>query len=193
MQPRTEQVERERSTHPVGEPRGDETELYQRHHRALVRAVSRAIDTTPELVEDACQTAWTILLRRQPERNSLCGWLYVVALREAYRLAAIERRDAHLEDLHARVAWDSRVADDATLDNHVEAREALEALANLPEGQRRDFTLLIAGFSYGEIAATTAGRTYTNVSKHLAKARARIRLDNSGRQGPRTSASALVE
>jgi RNA polymerase sigma factor (sigma-70 family) len=187
MQPRTERVEGDRRIHPVGELRGDETALYQRYHRALVRAVSHAVRTTPELVEDACQTAWTILLRRQPDRSSLFWWLYVVALREAYRLSAIERRDAHLEDLHTRVAWDGRVADDATLDNHVEAREALQALASLPEGQRRDLTLLVVGFSYREIAAMTGRRSYTNVHKHLAKARARIRLSTLRQTGAKTT------
>ena len=34
----------------------------------------------------------------------------------------------------------------------------------------------MAGFSYHEIAALGGGRTYTNVNKHLAKARARVRL-----------------
>jgi RNA polymerase sigma factor (sigma-70 family) len=187
MQPRTEPVEPQRRTHPVSGPRGDETELYQRHHRALLRAVSRAVQATPELVEDACQTAWTNLLRHQPARDSLFGWLYIVALHEVYRLSAIERRDAHLEDLRTKIAWDSRVADDLTLDNYREARAALEALASLPHDQRRNLALLIAGFSYREIAAMTGGRTYTNVTKHLAKARARIRLEQLRQTGAKTA------
>ena len=36
-----------------------------------------------ELIEDACQTAWAILLRRQPERDAIFAWLRVVAVREA--------------------------------------------------------------------------------------------------------------
>jgi ParB/RepB/Spo0J family partition protein len=48
--------------------------------------------------------------------------------------------------------------------------------AGLPERQRADLTLLVAGFSYAEIRELTGGRTYTNISKRLAKARACVRL-----------------
>jgi DNA-directed RNA polymerase specialized sigma24 family protein len=58
----------------------------------------------------------------------------------------------------------------------LEAREALTLLAGLPERQRADLTLLVAGFSYREIAQMTGGRTHTNVNKHIAKARSRVRL-----------------
>ena len=54
--------------------------------------------------------------------------------------------------------------------------DALQILADLPERQRTDLTLLVAGYSYNEIAKLTGGRTYTNVNKHIAKARARVRL-----------------
>jgi DNA-directed RNA polymerase specialized sigma24 family protein len=174
MQPHTE------PTHKAsrGGRCGDEADLFRRHHCDLVRAVSHAVNASAELIEDACQTAWTISLRRQPERASLFGWLYVVAVHEAYRLSAIERRDAHLEDL-ADATWDRWIADRVTLDDRVEAREALRALADLPDSQRRDLALLVGGFRYHEIAEMTGGRTYTNVNKHLVKARARIRAARS--------------
>ena len=50
-------------------PRGDEDELYRRHHRDLHRAVAHAVNAPRELIEDACQNAWAILLRAQPERD----------------------------------------------------------------------------------------------------------------------------
>ena len=50
--------------------------------------------------------------------------------------------------------------------------EALRTLASLPERQRSDLTLKVAGYSYEEIRALTPGRTFTNVNKSL-------------RQGPR--------
>jgi DNA-directed RNA polymerase specialized sigma24 family protein len=78
--------------------RGDEAELYQRHHRALVRAVARVVDPPRELIEDACQDAWDMLLRRQPERTSIFAWLRVVAVHEAYLLCAAAQRETHLED-----------------------------------------------------------------------------------------------
>ena len=166
MQPPTE------TTHPA---RGDEAELYRRHHRDLHRAVARAVNAPRELIEDACQTAWAILLRTQPDRHAIFAWLRVVAIHEAYRLSAASRREARLE----RVATDDgnwqEIADERSLDAALEAREALRALASLPERQRNDLALLIAGYSYREIAELTGGRTYTNVNKALVKGRKTLR------------------
>jgi RNA polymerase sigma factor (sigma-70 family) len=160
----------------TAKPHGDEDQLYRRHHRDLKRAVARVVNAAPELIEDACQNAWAILLRNQPERGTIFPWLRVVAIHEAYRLSAIERRDAHLEALATVVSWEEVIAGPEVIDGALEAREALRALAELPARQRDDLALFVAGFSYREIAQITGGRTYTNVNKHLAKARARIRL-----------------
>ena len=157
-------------------PRSDHGELYRRHHRDLHRAVARAINAPHELIEDACQNAWAIMLRAQPDPGSILGWLYVVATREAFRLCERDRRDSSLEAMLPSGSWDAVIADAFSIDDILEAREALEVLASLPERQRADLTLLVAGFSYHEIAELTGGRTYTNVNKHIAKARARVRL-----------------
>jgi RNA polymerase sigma factor (sigma-70 family) len=157
-------------------PNGDEDQLYRRHHCDLKRAVARVVNAAPEVIEDACQNAWAILLRNQPQRGTIFPWLRVVAIHEAYRLSAIERRDTHLEAIATVASWEEVIADQAAIDNALEAREALRVLAELPARQRDDLTLFVAGFSYREIAQITGGRTYTNVNKHLAKARARIRL-----------------
>jgi DNA-directed RNA polymerase specialized sigma24 family protein len=165
------------ATTTVVPPRGDEDDLYRRHHRELERAVARVVNAPRELIEDACQSAWAILLRSQPDRLAIFAWLRVVAIHEAYRLFAIQRRDAHLDSLTSEDGyWHEVIADLRTLDAVLEAREALCLLAGLPERQRDDLALLVAGFSYREIAEVTGGRTFTNVNKHLAKARARIRL-----------------
>jgi DNA-directed RNA polymerase specialized sigma24 family protein len=172
MQPRTE------PTPAAALPpalQGDEADLYRRHHRDLHRAVARVVKAPRELIEDACQTAWAILLRTQPERYAIFAWLRVVAIHEAYRLAAIDRRARHLERLNLDEHDWELVADPRTLDEAVAALEALRTLASLPERQRSDLTLKIAGYSYEEIRALTPGRTFTNVNKSLVKARARIR------------------
>jgi hypothetical protein len=161
---------------PRPTPRGDEDDLYRRHHRELHRAVSRAVQAPRELIEDACQTAWTILLRRQPERDRILAWLRVVAIHEAYRLSEIDRRDPRLEELRPDDGgWHDVIADPRTLDDALEALEALHVLASLPERRRADLALKVAGFSYNEIRARTPGRTRTNVNKSLVKARASIR------------------
>jgi DNA-directed RNA polymerase specialized sigma24 family protein len=156
-------------------PRGDEAELYRRHHRDLNRAVAHVVKAPRELVEDACQTAWAILLRTQPDRYAIFAWLRVVAIQEAYRLSAIERRDARLERLRPEDGdWHDVIADPHSLDDAIHALEALRAPALLPERQRTDLTLKVAGYSYEEIRALTPGRTATNVNKTLAKGRKRL-------------------
>jgi DNA-directed RNA polymerase specialized sigma24 family protein len=114
------------------------------------------------------------MLRSQPNRAAIFAWLRVVAIHEAYRLSAAER-GAHLEDLLRSQGWDAVIADPVTFDDALEARRALRSLAQLPARQRQDLSLRVAGFSYREIAQITGARTYTNVNKHLAQARARIR------------------
>jgi hypothetical protein len=47
--------------------RDDEAELYLLHHERFVRAVN----APRALIENACQSAWLILLRRQPDRASV--------------------------------------------------------------------------------------------------------------------------
>ena len=163
--------------------RGDEADLYQQHHQALLIAVAHAINGSPQLVEDACQTAWTVLVRRQPDRASVFGWLYVVAIHEAYRLSAIERRELHLEDLAIEGDWETILASRVMVEDQLEALEALRALAGLPDRQRRDLSLRVAGFTYREIATMTGGRTFTNVNKHLVRARAAIRRANQPEPG----------
>jgi DNA-directed RNA polymerase specialized sigma24 family protein len=151
------------------------------------------VHATPELIEDACQSAWAILLSSQPRRGTSFAWLRVVAIHEAYRLSAIERRDLHLEDLARSDGWEAAIAGGASVDDVVEAREALRLLVQLPQGQREDLALLVAGFSYREIAEMTGRRTYTNVNKHLVRARAHIRrLERQTAQGasaPRLASS----
>lgn len=166
MQPPTH-----RTTPPA---RGDEADLYRRHHRDLERAVARSVRAPHELIEDACQMAWTTLICTQPERHSTFAWLRRVAINEAYRLSDIDRRNARLDQPTGE--RHTGATDPRDLDDRLRAREALHALAMLPERQRRDLALHAAGHSYKEIAAMTDGRTYTNVAKTLRKARARVRL-----------------
>jgi RNA polymerase sigma factor (sigma-70 family) len=156
---------------------GDEEELFRRHHRSLVRAVARSVSAPNELVEDACQHAWVMLLRRQPTRTpALFAWLRTVALHQAYRLSQRDRRDARLEELAGDGGWEELLGSAPPLETAVEARAALASLAALPAAQRTDLALLIGGFSYREIARSDGRlRSTNNVNKHLTKARARLR------------------
>ena len=91
----------------------------------------------------------------------------------------IERRELHLEDLAIEGDWETILAGRVTVEDQLEALEALCALAALPDRLRRDLCLRVGGFSYREIAVMTGGRTFTNVNKHLVKARTAIRRANT--------------
>jgi RNA polymerase sigma factor (sigma-70 family) len=157
---------------------GDEAELFRLHHRALLRHVRRAALGAPEaLIEDACLFAWLQLLRHQPERDHVRGWLCTVARREAWRLA---REAKALTSLDAgKASGEPRSQEPLvetipgrdSVDAAHAAREALRTLASLPDKQRRYLALKVAGYSYREICALT-GASYTNVNKHLTRARA---------------------
>jgi DNA-directed RNA polymerase specialized sigma24 family protein len=100
---------------------GGEDALYRAYHRELHRAVAHVVRAPRELIEDACQTAWAMLLRTQPDRFAIFGWLRVVAIHEAYRLSAIERRDARLELLCPEDGdWHDVIADPRDLDDALE-------------------------------------------------------------------------
>jgi len=164
MQPPTEP----NHAQPAPPQRGDEAELYRRHHRDLHRAVARVVRAPHELIEDACQTAWAILLRNQPDRHSIFGWLRVVAIHEAYRLSALGRREMLLVPPRSdQPDWTDTIVDSRTLDDAIRTLDALEALASLPQRQRTDLVLKVAGFSYDEIAELT-GRPHLHQRQQVA-------------------------
>ena len=151
--------------------RGDEEALFRRYHDRLLRAVASAVHAPSAVIDDACAFAWLQLVRCQPRRDTAYAWLKQVAIREAWRLSRREHRDPHLEDL-AGDATEPAAPVDAIL--AFDAREALAAVADLPARQRRYMILLMAGYRYTDIARI-AGTTYTNVNKHLVRARATLR------------------
>jgi RNA polymerase sigma factor (sigma-70 family) len=163
---------------------GDEAELFRRHNDHLLRIVRGLVVAPDALIEDACAMAWEQLMRHQPVRGpTLIGWLRVVAIREAWRLSSIQRRQPRLEDIvdpSSRGAsfdetWEAVIPGSADTEREIEAKRALRVLAELPEKQRRYLSLLVGGHSYGEIMRAT-GATYTNVNKHLTRARASVRV-----------------
>jgi RNA polymerase sigma factor (sigma-70 family) len=155
--------------------RGDEAALYREHHTALRRAVARRVRLDEDLIEDACQTAWMQLLRCQPDRERpLFGWLVTVAVHEAYDLSRRRRGELSLDTVVAAggdrtIRLVDTVEGPTVVDESLEARRALRALASLPRRQRRYAVLRTAGFSYREIGQLT-GATHTNVNKHLVRA-----------------------
>lgn len=152
--------------------RGDEAQLFRDHEVALRAAVRHFVHgADPAVIDDACSYAWLQLLRTQPERgDTLFTWLRTVAVREGWRLAQREQRDAHLELVPD---WTDRIAGD-TLTETVDAHQALDALAQLSPNPRRCLTLIVSGHSYDDVVRIT-GRSYSGVNKSLVKARRQLR------------------
>lgn len=147
--------------------------IWRDHHDELLRSVAARVTASWQVIEDACQTAWMRLCDIPELRlESVGGWLFTVARREAIHLARREARERSLERHCEETGTEPQARCD--LDAAVRAREALSVLAALPERQRTDLALLVAGFSYREIGALR-GATYTNVNKQIAKARAGVR------------------
>jgi DNA-directed RNA polymerase specialized sigma24 family protein len=87
---------------PISSERGDEAALFLEHERFLLRVTTRRLGGSQELAEDACAFPWLQLLRCQPDREAVVGWLRVVARNEGLRLLRISRREPSLEDKPAQ-------------------------------------------------------------------------------------------
>ncbi len=157
--------------------RGDESALYRELQPRLLGLVRTRVHAPDQTLEDACSFAWVALIEHQPARGeALLGWLYVVACREAWRLLARAARIPALDPAAvARLAG----SDERAAQLRATAIEALEALAALPERQRRLLAGKAAGYGYRELAALE-GSSFTAVNRHLTRARNRIREARGG-------------
>lgn len=147
--------------------RGDEAQLYRDLADELRRAVARQVQAPPEIIEDACATAWLRFLRSQPRRATAWGWLLTTARREAWRLAAEQRRTTTLDA-------QSAVVDRTTIEDIVEVLDDLRRASRaLRDRERRLLALHAAGYTYSEIAAVVRC-TVRAVERHLLRGRARL-------------------
>jgi RNA polymerase sigma factor (sigma-70 family) len=149
--------------------RGDEAALFAEHHDRLIRIVRWAVRTSDATVEDACSFAWSQLIDCQPERAAILAWLRTVAVREAIRLDRLARRCRPVEELPAD---DEPAAH--TVEQTVDAHEALAKLAALPPRQKNVLARQVAGLTYDEIAEET-GDSCRTTERQLRRARARVR------------------
>jgi RNA polymerase sigma factor (sigma-70 family) len=165
--------------------RSDEVEaFFTKHARRLERIVGANVIASNGTVEDACSFAWLQLARR-PDidlgDDRAFGWLYRIAVREAWRLTAAERVTVSLtsprDDCEALAALEPASSDN--VEDAVGARCRLDALRMLPERERRILLLFAFGFSYAEIAKRT-GDTVRTIDRQLRRARERLR--DAGRQ-----------
>ncbi len=170
---------RTRDEHPPLQ--GDEAALYERYQDRLYRSVMSMVSADHAIAEDACSFAWMQLLRRQPNRATVFGWLRQVAIREAWTLRARAKRKTPLVDADVDDHPVAGAANplEASVDpvEIITAREDTRALGGLlaqvhPRGARY-LALLGAGYSYREIAALDRV-TRTAVNRYLNEARAKL-------------------
>lgn len=153
---------------------------------AKVRRLVRHYVRAPEpVIEDACQTAWTRLVRDRTRvrPDSAVAWLVTTAMREAIRLTRRAGRELFLEDLLDDAgelhALDGRPA----IEELVEHRLRLDALRLLSGRQQRFVWLQALGWSYAEIEELT-GATPRTIDRQLLRARRTLGIAPAvGRRG----------
>jgi RNA polymerase sigma factor (sigma-70 family) len=161
----------------------DVAQLYTTCARSLQRLVAGGVRASDVVVEDACQVAWSRLVRDgdRVRRESAFGWLVRTAIHEAYRLARRERRDLSLEvlvELEEGGEWEAILGSDPTdaLTAHVARVQSLRAL---PPRQQRLVWLRGCGLSYAEIANAT-GDSERTVERQLVRAQRRLSALGAG-------------
>ena len=169
--------------------RGDEEDLFRSYHRQLARTVQRLVNTSPDIVDDACNFAWTEFIRCQPDRaRGWRSWLITTAQREAWKLHAKEA--SHLGSVVGdgdELVWEPADPRD-TLSIRSELRDALDLLAAVPARRRQVKAMHITGYTYEEIAVRM-GLGHARVNALITEANAAIRRENSRvapEQQPRT-------
>lgn len=162
--------------------------FYRAHRAALERIVAHRVSGTDRfLIEDACQFAWTVLLRRPDIRLDDDGlaWLATVATREGWQAA--RRRDLPCGTYTATAREEATDAPAPCLRPPVEEqvidredhRTRVAALERLKPAERQALVLKAAGYSYRDIGEITAA-SYTAVNRRLSEGRAALRrLDTS--------------
>jgi DNA-directed RNA polymerase specialized sigma24 family protein len=168
-----------------GRPRGDEADLYRRHHRRLLQAVSHAVNAPPDVIEDACQTAWAALLRCTVERATVFAWLRIVAIHEAWKHAARTRTETPAGAFLTACAGELELgehpepaADTRDVSDQVAARihhaQRLADLATIKPHELQALYLKGLGYRYREIMQIT-GASYTAVNRRITEGRRSLR------------------
>jgi RNA polymerase sigma factor (sigma-70 family) len=151
---------------------GDIEELYRRFSARLERTVRLGVRAPEPVVEDACQVAWSRLIRHSERvrRETALSWLTTTALHEAFRLLRRSRRELSLEGT-IEAAGEAVLHTCAPSTGELyEQRERIAGIAALPERQQRLLWLRALGLSYTEMAVHE-GCTPRTVERQLLRAR----------------------
>jgi RNA polymerase sigma factor (sigma-70 family) len=149
--------------------------LYAELQPRLWRILVGNLRVADDVLEDACQNAWSALL---VHRDSITpghelGWLSTTATREALRIIRAGRRLVPLDETDEPVLLDDHRASAAEPDRVLELSEKLAEVRALPPRQQRIVWLQGLGYEYTEIAAVT-GESRRTVERQLSRARQRL-------------------
>jgi RNA polymerase sigma factor (sigma-70 family) len=130
-----------------------------------------------DVIEDACQFAWSRLVRHRTrvQRETVLSWLTATAVHEALKLVRRAGRELSLEAMIEQAGELSPPSLNRAPHSMAEDRERLGSLTSLPQGQQRLLWLFGLGLSYEEIARRQ-GCTGRVVERQLHQARASLRL-----------------
>jgi RNA polymerase sigma factor (sigma-70 family) len=153
----------------------DVAQLYPLLNRKLARIVISEITAPDQLVEEACQIAWSRLLlhAHRIEPIAVLSWLANTAKHETVRLLVRRQRDLSLDELLDAGA-ELELPQTPSLEELFGQRERIRAAWHLNTRQRRALWLRAAGLSHDEIAAVT-GDSRRTVERHLQRARHSVR------------------
>ena len=173
---------------PVAPAGPDRTRLisdfYATNAGRLRAIVAHRTHASAEAVEDGCQTAWAILLRRPDVSLDArgFGWLTVVAVREVrHQRARTQELPMGALTLGAgepgelpEPAAATQAGVDELAAAHLEHAERVDDLSALKPAERTALYLQALGYRYREIAGATDA-SYTAVNRRLTEGRARLR------------------
>jgi RNA polymerase sigma factor (sigma-70 family) len=161
---------------PVPAAVGDELALFRELHPRLGDHVRLLVRTSQANVEDACSFAFLQLLRYQPDREHLYGWLLRTATREAIKSDQRARRTVALptggDDDRAAEPADDRARPE--LRDELLAALDVVAAAAMTARERRIVGLHAAGLSYTKISNVT-GYSERTVERQLLRDRRKLR------------------
>jgi RNA polymerase sigma factor (sigma-70 family) len=150
-------------------------ELYVELQPRLWRILTTNLQISEALLEDACQTAWIVLLifRASIEPGSELGWLSTTATRYALKLQRAQLEVEPLDELAQLVELARYRPLDPGPGHAIETLERLAEIRELPARQRRLVWLQGLGYEYVEIAAAT-GESRRTVERQLLRAHKRL-------------------
>ncbi|HWF73145.1 MAG TPA: sigma-70 family RNA polymerase sigma factor [Solirubrobacteraceae bacterium] len=153
----------------------DVDEIYRLLAPRLRQIVRSHVRTSEPVVEDACQSAWSQLVRYAPHvhEETVLSWLATTATREAFKLSRRDRRELSLDaelERSGELTFPSAAPGPAEI---VELRDRLGEVGRLSERQQRLVWMQAAGLTYVEMADRT-GDTLRTVERQLLRAKGRL-------------------